>query len=564
MRLLLITALCFSAISATGQPLSRPDIAALNERAYTIYSRDFAAADSIFRRAAAVADEQGWAAEAAGAYLHLGVVNFLAGNYQEALPLYQTALSTFETLGDEAGQAAVLVEMGNFFKKRKELERAGEMLGRAAKLAERAGDERLLSNALDIRALMEQQAGNVGTARELYDRVLSIRRRIRDTVGLSYVYDHLASLEVAQGRIAPALAYLDSTIAIRTLLDDRQGRAIAVNNQGEALLVAGDTLGAIPYLERSLAESTAVGFTDLRQWTQNLLAASYAAVGDPWKALALQRSVQTLKDSLYDVASARRVAELQEQFEAERRERDLALERARVRTRTAWLVAAGLGILLLLALLFYLARHLRARQKMLRREAEDRLRNDRLRISRDLHDHLGAELSIVASKLGRLDRELPGEPLRPVTEQVRYAIEQMRETIWAVRLEDATYADLFARLRTFAAKLPHDGIRLELAPSLADVPLDPPRVLHLYRFAQEALANAVKHAAADRIIVAADPDSFIVTDDGTGYDATTVTRGYGLSSLRERAAEIGGRLEVTSAPGKGTTVLLHLNTQTIV
>ena len=560
MRLLLITVLCLSALPAVAQGLSRSEIATLNADAYAIYSRDFAAADSIFRRAATAAAANDWPAEAAGAHLHLGVVNFLAGRYEEALPLYQSALSTFETLGDEAGQAAVLVEMGNFFKKRKELERAGEMLGRAAELAERAGDQRLLSNALDIRALMDQQAGSLDLARERYDRVLRIRREIRDTVGLSYVYDHLASLEVARGRIAPALAYLDSTIAIRTLLDDRQGRAIAVNNQGEALLVAGDTLGAIPYLERSLAESTAVGFTDLRQWTENLLAASYAAVGDPWKALALQRSVQSLKDSLYDVASARRVAELQEEFETERRERDLALERARVRTRTAWLVAAGLGILLLLALLFYLARHLRARQKMLRREAEDRLRNDRLRISRDLHDHLGAELSIVASKLGRLDRELPGQPLRPVTEQVRYAMEQMRETIWAVRLEDATWTDLFARLRSFAAKLPHDGIQLELDPALADLPLDPQRVLHFYRFAQEALANAVKHATAAQITVSAGPGSFTVADDGSGYDTTISTRGYGLSSLRERAAELGGRLEISSAPGQGTTVQLHLNT----
>ena len=112
MRLPLISVFCLIALPALAQSLSRPEIAGLNAEAYAIYSRDFTAADSIFRHAAAVATANNWPAEAAGAKLHLGVVNFLAGRYEEALPLYQSALSTFETLGNEAGQAAVLVVMG--------------------------------------------------------------------------------------------------------------------------------------------------------------------------------------------------------------------------------------------------------------------------------------------------------------------------------------------------------------------------------------------------------------------------------------------------------------------
>lgn len=540
-----------------GQSLSRTEIAKLNADAYRIYSRNFAAADSLFRAAAETAARNDWPAEAAGATLHRGVVNYLAGNYREALALYQSALATFEILNDEAGQAAVLVEMGNFFLKRKETGRAREMLIRAEALAAAGGDERLRSNALDIRGRLEQNSGDKSAARELYERVLAIRRNIRDTVGLSYVYDHLASLDVEAGNYTRALTYLDSTVAIREALGDHQGWAVAVNNQGEAMLAAGDTVAALAYLERSLEVSTAVGFTDLRQWTMNLLAEAYAATNDPARAWALQQQVQLLKDSLYNTASARQVAEMQERFEAGRREQELELQRARLQRRTAWLVAAVAGVLMLLTLLFVLTRHLRQRQKMLRQEAENQLRIDRLRISRDLHDNLGAELSIVASSLDRMDRTLPGQPLQPVTKQVRYAMEQMRETIWAVRLEDANWASLFARLRTFAAKLPHPGIKLSLTTDLEGEPLDPQRVLNLYRFSQEALANAVRHARAENILVTADRKELRIEDDGIGFDPAASASGYGLSSLRERAAELNAELEIDSRNGRGTHVVLR-------
>ena len=557
-RLLPFVLLLTTTPSLAQAPLSRTAIAALNAEAYAVYSRDLVAADSVFAAAVTRADAQGWREEAAGARLNRGIVTYLRGQYPVALALYQRALADYEALDDAGGQAAVLVEMGNFFKKREEYDRARDQLVRATALAERANDRRLLSNALDIRGQLEQRTGNADAARALYHRALRIRRTIRDTVGLSYVYEHLASLAVAAGRIGPALTYLDSTVQLRSLLGDRQGRAVAVNNQGEALLVAGDTLGAIPYLERSLAESSAVGFTDLQQWTENLLAASYAATGDPYAALASMRRVQAAKDSLYRRSAARQVAEMQERFDSERRERALALERARVQRRTAWLVAAGLGVLLLLGLLIYLVQRQRTRRRLLRLAAEERLREDRLRIARDLHDHLGAELGIVASRLGHLDRRLPDRPLAEVTAQVRYAAEQMRETIWAVRLEAATWTDLFARLRGFAARLDHPAIRFELPPALADEPLDAQGVLELYRFGQEALHNAVKHAAASSIVVCRSAATLCITDNGQGFDPAAASAGYGLSSLRERAARVGGTLRIEPAVGGGTAVCLHL------
>jgi signal transduction histidine kinase len=79
------------------------------------------------------------------------------------------------------------------------------------------------------------------------------------------------------------------------------------------------------------------------------------------------------------------------------------------------------------------------------------------------------------------------------------------------------------------------------------------------RIAQEALGNAVRHSGARRIKVRLDDRRLVVADDGRGFDPSAVRgRRLGLTSMAERATELGAALSVDSAPGKGTTIRLEL------
>jgi signal transduction histidine kinase len=74
----------------------------------------------------------------------------------------------------------------------------------------------------------------------------------------------------------------------------------------------------------------------------------------------------------------------------------------------------------------------------------------------------------------------------------------------------------------------------------------------------EALQNTSKYADAERVTVTLTPSddavSFTVTDDGGGFDPTTVTRGAGLTNMEDRLGAVGGSLTITSTPGEGTTI----------
>jgi signal transduction histidine kinase len=106
------------------------------------------------------------------------------------------------------------------------------------------------------------------------------------------------------------------------------------------------------------------------------------------------------------------------------------------------------------------------------------------------------------------------------------------------------------------------GVAVDLDLHLGGQRLAPELESTVYRLAQEALTNVGKHALADQVSLRlAESDGVVeleVADDGRGFDPELTDSGYGLVGMRERAELAGGRLEVESRPGAGTTVRARL------
>lgn len=197
---------------------------------------------------------------------------------------------------------------------------------------------------------------------------------------------------------------------------------------------------------------------------------------------------------------------------------------------------------------------------------------ERKRWARELHDETLQALALLRMTLAAGRRKGDTDALQAAVstalEHIDAQISSLRGLIAEVRptaLDDLGFG---AALEAFVERAASLGGSIEL-----DLELDheagrerrrhvPELEAALYRIAQEAITNAVKHAHASRVRVtvreADDTVSIRVEDDGTGFDAEATATGFGLIGMRERAELAGGELEVTSSPGHGTVVVARL------
>jgi signal transduction histidine kinase len=208
-----------------------------------------------------------------------------------------------------------------------------------------------------------------------------------------------------------------------------------------------------------------------------------------------------------------------------------------------------------------------------RREGE-RAALERQRIARDLHDSVSQSLFSTTLHVRTAQRALEQQQLDgtgPVSEELgeigqltRGALAEMRALILELRPGALAEEGLVAALTKQAAALSaREGVVIEVDGPAADLPVGPEVEAQLYRLGQEALANVVKHARASRarVHIAADDDTVTVevADDGRGFDPATVApEHFGLRSMRGRVADLGGRLDITSAPGRGTVLRVEI------
>jgi signal transduction histidine kinase len=226
------------------------------------------------------------------------------------------------------------------------------------------------------------------------------------------------------------------------------------------------------------------------------------------------------------------------------------------------------------ALLEDLARQLAVMMRAVRltdelQESRERIvrarEDERQRIRRDLHDGLGPVLAAAGLQVDTLRDHLdPGDAAgRRLLDQMgtvlRQGVSDIRRTVEGLRPPALDQIGLAAVVREHAAAL--DGLGLAVTAEVPEVLSAPAAVeVATYRIILEAMTNVTRHAGASRCVVrvAREPDAVRVEvcDDGCGISVEAEARGgVGLTSMRERAEELGGRLLVTAVPGGGTRIL---------
>jgi PAS domain S-box-containing protein len=214
------------------------------------------------------------------------------------------------------------------------------------------------------------------------------------------------------------------------------------------------------------------------------------------------------------------------------------------------------------------------------RKANQQLRNlsaslqlvreeERTRISRELHDELGQQLtglklhlSWVGSRLkeGRAAAIEMIDDMRPLLDTAIASVRRISTELRPPILDDLGFSDAVTWHADEVSR--RSGLKIVLDLDRAVPVMDVERTTALFRIVQESLTNVLRHARATKVEIAlrieSDELALSISDDGMGFDRDVGKSGIGLVSMRERATAIGARFDIVDATGKGTTIRVRM------
>ncbi|MBP8155821.1 MAG: sensor histidine kinase, partial [Leadbetterella sp.] len=215
--------------------------------------------------------------------------------------------------------------------------------------------------------------------------------------------------------------------------------------------------------------------------------------------------------------------------------------------------------------------------RKLRKENEERVREvyeskiklleEKERISRDLHDHVGSQLTVVSSTIDRAiylanNEAIDEHFLDKISSNVREATQSLRDTIWATQSEDLSINQLYIRIKTYAERVLKQGIILETKSDNAEDIINAKQALEVFRIVQEALQNILKHADADLVKINLGHQNsvleLLIEDNGKGFITSDQDSesSFGLLNMKKRAKLLNAEISIWGEGQKGTKIRL--------
>ena len=470
--------------------------------------------------------------------------------------------------------------------KTRDLDKGLYYMQKGIKLLEIENDLEGLNPVYDNYGVLLSMDKKLDSALYYQYRSLAIKKQLKDSIGLGYSYANIANTFAEKQNYDLAKTYVDSSSVIRNKIADNYGITVNFVHVAEIFQQEGNYEKAIENYKTCAKLANKYKYKHLEKYCYQNIATCYKKLNKYKEALGFNERFQALKDSTDNVATQNKIEELQIQFETEKKEKQLAeaksdilIKEAKIKRKTTiTYYAFGLAFFLgLIGYLVYKQQRLKNKQiikenelkeALIKIENQNNLQEQRLAISKDLHDNIGSQLTFIISSLDNLKyfdftKEKLYDKFDSIGNFTRSTITDLRDTIWAMNKEEITFEDLKTRTTNFieAAKTSLLGIDFEFNyPKDTDnVKLNSLQGIDVYRIIQEAINNAVKHAKATKIVVNFEIDGsdlkISIIDNGVGFDQSTIEAGNGLSSMKKRANEIDADFDMKSS-SQGTEITI--------
>ena len=565
-----------------GQKSNHKKIDSINNLPFEVRLKDAAILDKVYLKNAEESAKIHYDLGEAKSYSNLSLVYYYQGKYEKDLAYSLKAIHIFEKLNDLENLSLEWGELGYRMKKRN-LEKAIQYMQKSKKIAEKNNLQKPLLSIYNNYGVLKEMKVEYDSALFYYEKGLALKQKINDQVGIPYSLNNIAGVFVLRKQFDKAEENYQKALEIRKKINDTVGIAENYSYLGDMHLMQKDFKKAIGFYQKSTKITDKHKYLGLSQDSYRKISECYENFGDHRNALQNFKKFSVLKDSLINQETNSKIAELEVKFDTNEKEKQLLQKQAEVETsRIKFSVAIVFAILAsIIGFLFYRQQRLKNKQQhqefelksaMAQIESQNKLQEQRLSISRDLHDNIGAQLTFIISSLENTKFGIPNletaveKRLDKISDFTRNTIVELRDTIWAMNKADFTMEDLSSRIFNFIehAQSANHNIQFNFSidEKLKNKKFSSVVGVNLYRTIQESVNNAMKYANAHHIVINAEKFQeglkIEIKDDGKGFDTENVDVGNGLLNMKKRMEEIGGNFSINSEIGKGTSVNVEL------
>ncbi len=522
-------------------------------------------------------------------------------NAAESLNYALKAVSFYEGQQHRKGQAQMLGLIGNAYIEMENEEKAIESLEKAKQICISMNDKVALAyiynNIGQISAGRKQYSyafENYSLALQLYQELDSLA----PPFGIAYTFGLIGSAQlevgnsaIAAGNRTEGIKRLDSALYCFNKQYDMESKRNASHRISTVSLarsfLALAKLHPMPkrkelldksyqYITQALTIADSENFVPGRTNAYAVLHEIDEWAGNFKDAYEHHKLYTAYKDSLVTQENIESANAYRTQYEYEKKENEIKLLATENELKTTLVqkenqrknfALAGIGITILIGSYgFY---WLRKRKQF---QNEQNLTNERLRISRELHDEVGATLSGVAmyshlTKTQLRSQDITGveNSLTVMQDSSAQMVNKLNDIVWLINPDKSNLPELIRRLEEYARKMADARdmeVKFNISETLHQHQLTMEQRRNIYLFCKEAINNAVKYSQGTLLeLYVRDEErllQFSVRDNGRGFDPATVKRGSGLNNQQQRAKEMGAIYAVESREGNGSIVSLQL------
>lgn len=517
--------------------------------------------------------------------LHMANLYNKEGKKQKALEYYLDGIDYFEKLNNPEVVASTKGNVATLFFELKNYPKAKKYLNDAIKYQETKKDDNGLSTSYLTLGSIYLKTNDTINAVKFYEKSIASAKRAANNVALSSAMNNLGVIKSEQKKSSEAQALFNKAKLVKDSLSVKKDASISdLSIAKEHIMYQRfDQANKVLYNLKKRYQNNP-NDQELLLSTYQFFIHTYAYLHQPDSVNYYNNLATNIQSKIVETAVTKQTNELETKYQTAKKEKQLLLKEIEItetRDRLFLVIAIALFIAVL-GWLIYRQQKIKNKQQqqefelksaIAKIETQNKLQEQRLQISRDLHDNIGSQLTFIISSVDNVkyafDINNPklDNKLSSISTFARETILELRDTIWAMNKSEISIEDLQSRIHNFVEKAKEAKseikFKFNVSDDLKDIPFTSVQGMNIYRTIQEAINNSIKYAEATEISIQIlqqdEAIKVIITDNGIGFSSDEIIQGNGIGNMQKRIKDIGGTFEINSQKGVGTTVIIEVS-----